>query len=263
MKTIIMAALIAVYIGTAQAAQDASALLQNSVILAPTGTQPERLTAALVASQAFTTNATATSGGKAASGYFGKGNVLLTFSGNADAAYTNVATIAQGPSAGSLTNTITTIAHGGDTIAIESYEIDFDALTQAYWGVTFAAETDNAAAYRFAADVIYDGVPSAAQTITSDAYDKMPLTGIANVVVTVGTPKKGATNFVATVQLQSASTSGGSYTNVTGALATITGASGGSDTIAWDTTGGKRYIKAVYTTTNDVADVAITVNSFK
>jgi len=169
----------------------------------------------------------------------------------------------QGPSAVALTNVVATIAHGGNAIALRTYEIDFSTLTQSHWGVSFAGETDNAAAYRFAAKAVTRSIPSAAQTVTGSAVDKMPFTGTANIVVSVGPGKEGSSTFATTVRIQSADTSNGSYTNVAGMATTITGASGGIATIPYDTTGGKRYIRAVATTTNDVAPLSVIINSFK
>jgi hypothetical protein len=263
MKRFLVAACCAALLAaTAHAALDAT-LLQNVTLLPVTSAPVERKEAELLAGQNFTTNATVTGGGYAASGYFGKGQIVLTFSGNDDAAYTNVATIAQGPSAESLTNTIATVAHGGDALGVTIYEIDFDALTQSHWGVTFAAATDNSKAYRFGADLIYDGVPTAGATITGSAVDRTALTGTAAIHVNVGAGKAGASTFATSVQIQHANASTGVWVNVTGATATVSGASGGAAVIPYDATSGLKYLRAVLVQTNDVADVNAVITSYK
>jgi len=109
----------------------------------------------------------------------------------------------------------------------------------------------------------HDAIGTAAISVTGDAVDTMPYQGTATIVVEYGAVKKGADGFSGTVQIQSATTSGGSYTNVTGLSTTFTNTAGGSAVIPYDTTGGKRYLKAVYTTTNDVTDISVWINGYK
>jgi hypothetical protein len=265
MKKITMITVAALaFSGMVYAALDAS-LLQNAVMLAPQATQAEQTETAMVAPTNITESATVTGTIRTNADYYGKGTIVLAFNGNDDAAYSNKAYLVTGTNS-TLAGTVVATEigdHDSNAIDIQTAEIDLDALAGTHFAVRFIAVTDNSKAVRFASDLIHGVVPTAAQVINSAAVDKMPFTGVANVVVSVAPPIKGATNYTAAVQIQHATASTGTWANVTGRTATVTGASGGIATIPYDMTGGNRYLRAVVTTTNDVGAVGITINSFK
>jgi hypothetical protein len=250
--------------GAVYAALDAS-LLQNAVMLSPQATQSDHTETAMVAPTNITESATVTGTIRANADYYGKGTIVLAFNGNNDAAYSNKAYLVTGTNS-TLAGTVVATEigdHDSNAIDIQTAQVDLDELAGTHFAVRFVAVTDNSAAVRFASDLVHGSVPSALQTINSPAVDKMPFTGVANVVVAVAAPAKGATNYTASVQIQHAPASTGTWANVTGRTATVTGASGGIATIPYDMTSGNRYLRAVVTTTNDVGAVGITINSFK
>ncbi len=248
--------------GVTLAALDAS-LLQNEAAVPSTAAPASIDSEALIALVEYTTNTVTASALKNTADYFGKGQIVITVSGNADAAYTNDVVLFEG--AVTATNEVATLkAHTGNTRNMTVYDIDFDAdLSLAKWQVKSTAETDNAAAYQVGVTLIKRSVPSAAQTVTGSAVDKMPFTGVGNIVVNVGVPEKASATYSATVQIQHAAASTGTWSNVSGRTTTITGATGGVGTIPYDFTSGNRYIRAVVTSTNDVAPVGVTINSHK
>jgi hypothetical protein len=114
------------------------------------------------------------------------------------------------------------------------------------------------------------GTPRAAlQTITGSAVDTVNYKGFGTVVVSIGAPVNSATNFAATVTIQHAAASTGTYVTVTNSagsalIATASGNAAGAVTrLPYEFGKGGRYIRAVVTTTNDAAAVAVTLNSFK
>jgi len=244
------------------AALDAT-LLKSELMLrgAPASTRTEL---AIIAPVAYTTNA-ATTVVKAIGEYYGKGELVIAASGNADPAYTNIFTVVSGTNA-TLTGTTTTLAtytHAANDTSVKALEIDFDAVTGTHWGVLQVGETGNDSNYAFSVTLYHDAIGTAAISVTGDAVDTMPYQGTAAIVVEYGAVKKGADGFSGTVQIQSATARDGSYTNVTGLSTTFTNTAGGSAVIPYDTTGGKRYLKAVYTTTNDVTDISVWINGYK
>jgi hypothetical protein len=253
-----------VFVGVAYAALDAT-LLQNAVMLAPQATQSEHEQTELFAATNRTTSLTATGTVKANADFYGKGTIVLVFSGNDDVAYSNQAFLVTGTNAALSGTTVETLIgeHDDDDLDIQAVEVNLDTLAGTHFAVKFVSVTDNSEPMRFGADLVHGKIPTALQTINSPAVDKMPFTGVANIVVAVAPPVKGATNYTAAVQIQHATASTGTWSNVTGRTATVTGASGGIATIPYDMTGGNRYLRAVVTTTNDVGAVSITVNSFK
>lgn len=263
-KILIGIAALCAMAGVAYAALDAYARLQNVVMLTPQETSATRTETAVVAASSYTTNWSVQSAIYTTSLFYGKADLVASFNGNDDAAYTNALFLLTSTNA-AMTHVVTTQQVFGveaDEISVATSEIDFSDLST-YWAVRFVGETDNAKAARFSAKLIHSSVPSETQTITGSAVDKMPFTGTANIIVSVAPPAKGATDFAATVQIQSANATTGAWANVSGMSTTITGASGGIGNIMYDTTGGKKYIRAVYTTTNDTAAASVIVNSFK
>jgi hypothetical protein len=251
--------------GAVYAALDAYTLLQNAVLLSPQETSPTRTETALVSAQSKTSAWEVTSAIYTTSLFYGKAEVVAAFSGNDDASYTNALFLVTGTNAALTHGTVTTQQLMGveaDAISVDASEIDFSTLST-YWAVRFVGDSANDKVARFSASLVHDSVPSATQTITGSAVDKMPFTGTANIIVSVAPPAKAAANFSGTVQIQSADASTGAWANVTGMTTTITGAAGGIGNIMYDTTGGKKYIRAVYTTTNDTAAASVIINSFK
>ena len=99
-----------------------------------------------------------------------------------------------------------------------------------------------------------------AGVLNGAAVDKMPFTGVGAIVISVGTPGTNE-GFSVTFQVQHAPNSTGTFVNVTGKTATRTTA--GVSVIPYDFTSGDRYLRLVATTTNDVAPIAATINSYK
>ncbi len=100
-----------------------------------------------------------------------------------------------------------------------------------------------------------------AGTLNGAAVDKMPFTGTAAITFAIGAQTNAA--FSATLQIQHAPASTGTFANVTGATSTLTGTNATSATIPYDMTGGNRYLRASVTTTNGTAPIAVTLTSFK
>jgi hypothetical protein len=94
------------------------------------------------------------------------------------------------------------------------------------------------------------------------AVDKMPFTGTGAIVYQVGAQAGTNEGFQITIQIQSAPNSTGTFANVTGSVAVVTETEGELGVIPYDFTGGHRYLRAVITSTNDVAPVAVTINSY-
>lgn len=82
-------------------------------------------------------------------------------------------------------------------------------------------------------------VASGAAITYGEVVDKMPLTGVAVISLQLGA-NTGATVNVA---LQAAPNATGTYANVSGATAVLTGTNGTIQTITYDTTKGNRYIR--------------------
>ena len=264
MKKVLIALTVSLFAAAAFAAFDASQL-QNATVLAARGRPDVFASKALVTFAAFTTNSSNVSTLQTTADYYGKAQLVIVFSGNADAAYTNDVAIKQG--AATATNTVATFGHTGNTRSIQVYELDFtNNVTLAKWAVEYEAVTDNAAAYSVGVHLIYpDGATpaTAGKTVHGPAVDKMPFAGTAGIVVSLGSAERGATNFTGTVTIQDSTDGSTGWTNVTGASTAIVGASGGIATIPYDMTRGKRYIRAVLNTTNDVGAASIIINSYK
>ena len=259
-KTLMFAAVFAACVGLG--ALDAT-LLQSELML-DGATASTRTELALIAPVAYTTNS-ATTVVKAMTGYYGKGELVIAVSGNSDAAYSNYFAVVSATNATltGATTTLATFAHVANNTAVKSLEVDFDLITGTHWALVQIGTTDNAASTSFAATLYHDAVPAVVTPLTGDAVDKMPYQGVAAIVIDYGATKKGAAGFSGTVQIQSSATSGGTYSNVTALATTFTNTVGGSVVLPYDTTSGKRYLKAVYTATNDVTDVTVWLNGYK
>jgi hypothetical protein len=154
------------------------------------------------------------------------------------------------------------------TAKFESYEIDFETVkgTNAalYLKATFTNVDGDATPMIGSAVLVRDKARAALQTITGAAVDTVNYKGNGTIVASIGAPVLGATNFVGTVSIQSAAASTGTWAAVSGKTATLTGDSAGATTeIPYEFGAGHRYIRAVFTTTNDASSVGVTLNSYK
>ena len=102
------------------------------------------------------------------------------------------------------------------------------------------------------------------QTITGPAVDTINCKGNGTIVASIGKPLQSNTNFIGTLVIQSSATGTSSWSAVSNKSVTVTGnATGTVNRIAYEFGAGARYIRAVFTTTNDAAGVCVTLNSFK
>lgn len=102
------------------------------------------------------------------------------------------------------------------------------------------------------------------QTITGSAVDTINCKGNGTIVVSIGTPLQSRTNFIGIATIQSAATSTGTWAAVTNMTVTHSGCVTGAVTrLPYEFGKGNRYIRAVFTTTNDAAGACVTLNSFK
>jgi len=201
------------------------------------------------------------------SAYAGKGLVVVGQGARSADGDTSTVAIVYGfdssPATALATYTQTTA-----TAKYSSTEVDFATLkgTNAalYLKATLANVEGDDTAMIGGAVLIYDKARTAAQVITGDAVATAKYKGFGTLVVSIGAPSLGATNFSGVVTIQSAAASTGTWANVSGKTATATGNAAGAVTeIPYELGAGKPYIRAVFTTTNDVAPVAVTINAFK
>lgn len=197
------------------------------------------------------------------SAYAGKGLIVNSFGARSAAGDTSTVAVVYGFTS-SPTNAVVTHSQASATAKFESYEIDFDTLkgTNAalYLKATFTNVEGDATAMNGSSVLIRNKARAALQTVTGSAVDTQKYKGFGTIVVSIGSGVLGATNFTGTVAIQAASASTGTWAAVSGKTATTEGA---VTEIPYEFGKGNRYIRAVYTTTNDVAPVAVTINSFK
>jgi hypothetical protein len=111
--------------------------------------------------------------------------------------------------------------------------------------------------------LVRDKARAAAQVVTGPTVDTINYKGAGVIAVQIGSPVLGATNYVGTAAIQSSADGSTSWANVSGKTATVTGATGGRTAIPWEFGAGNRYLRATFTTTNDVSSVSATLHSFK
>jgi hypothetical protein len=199
--------------------------------------------------------------------YAGKGLIVAGLGARSAASDTSTVSVVYGYTS-SPTNALVTFTQTSATAKYEDYEIDFATLkgTNAalYVKATFTNVEGDATPMIGGAVLVFDKARAALQTVTGSAVATAKYKGFGTLVVSIGAPSLGATNFTGTVRIQSANASTGTWANVSGKTATATGNAAGAVTeIPYEMGAGKPYIRAVFTTTNDVAPVAVTINAFK
>ena len=242
----------------ANAALDTYALTQHDQVLAAQATTLNQEAITLLAPQVI----------DAAGAVVGDTNTVTAYKGKAllvAGIETGTVTVLWGQTAATLGQLGTNTFDGPATV--EGVEVDLDTLkgTNAALFVRASATNSAATSNSFACGLIALTPRTALQTITGSAVDTMTYKGYGTIVVSIGTPLTGATNFSGTVSIQRAAASTGTWatvTNLTGTV-TATGNTAGAVTrLPYEFGVGGRYIRAVFTTTNDAAPVCVTVNSF-
>ena len=259
MKRMIISAMIVVCFALgANAALDTYALTQHDQVLAAQATTLNQEAITLLAPQVI----------DAAGAVVGDTNTVTAYKGKAllvAGIETGTVTVLWGRTAATLGTLGTNTFSGPATI--EGVEVDLDTLmgTNAAMFVRASATNSAATSNSFACGLIALTPRTALQTITGSAVDTMTYKGYGTIIVSIGTPLTGATNFSGTVSVQRAAASTGTWatvTNLTGTV-TATGNTAGAVTrLPYEFGVGGRYIRAVFTTTNDAAPVCVTVNSF-
>jgi len=117
-------------------------------------------------------------------------------------------------------------------------------------------------------DVSHTAVASSndLQTVTGSAVDTIDCKGYGTLVVSMGAPMQGNTNYIGVVVIQRAAASTGTWATVTNTTGTVThtgNTTGAVTRLPYEFGAGGRYIRAVFTTTNDAAGACVTLNSFK
>jgi len=202
-----------------------------------------------------------------ASTYTGKGLLITALGARSGAGDTSTVAVVYGPTSSPAT-ALATYTQTTATAKYDDLEVDFATLkgTNAtlYLKATFTNVEGDTNPMIGGAVLVFDKARAAAQVITGSAVATEKYKGFGTIVVSIGAPSLGATNFTGTVQIQSAAASTGTWANVSGKTATATGNAAGAVTeIPYEMGAGKPYIRAIFTTTNDVAPVAVTINSFK
>ena len=212
-------------------------------------------------------------GGEAAAGtavdvseYAGYGRIVGGLGARSGEGHTSTVAVVYGftssPDTPLVTYTQTTA-----TAKYESTEIDFATLkgTNAalYVKATFSNVAGDENAMVGGAVLVRDKARTALQTVTGSAVDTLGYHGNGCIVVQIGNAVLGATNFVGSFVVQSSANGSTAWTNVTGKVALVRGATGSATTIPYEFSQGSRYLRGVYTTSNDVASVSATIHSFK
>jgi hypothetical protein len=201
------------------------------------------------------------------SAYAGYGTVIGALGARSGAGNTNTVAIVYGYDSSPAT-ALVTFTQTTATAKYEEYEVDFATLKGTNAALYLKATYTNVAGDDTntigGAVLVFDKARTAAQVITGSAVSTAKYKGFGTIVVSIGAPSLGATNFTGVVQIQSAAASTGTWANVSGKTATATGNAAGAVTeIPYELGAGNPYIRALFTTTNDVAPVAVTINSFK
>lgn len=201
------------------------------------------------------------------SAYSGKGLLIGALGARSGDGHTSTVAVVYGftdsPETALATYTQTTA-----TAKFDDTEIDFGTLRGTNAALFLKATFTNVAGddnpMIGGAVLVFDKARAAAQTITGSSVDTINYKSFGCIVVSLGAGTLGATNYTAAVQIQSAAASTGTWANVSGKTATLTGSSAGAVTvIPYEFGKGHRYLRAVVTTTNDVGPVAATIHSFK
>ena len=244
-----------------------TALLYHDAFLPAQSATVEKDSLLLLGPVGVTNGASAVGSAIDVSAYSGLGSIVSLLGARSGEAHTSTVAVVYGFTSSPAT-ALTTATQASATAKYEDDEIDFDTLKGTNAALYIKATLTNVAGDENAmiggAVLVFDKARAAAQTITGDAVDTILYKGNGCIVVSIGTPVLGAANFTGTVQIQSAAASTGTWANVSGKTATLTGnGAGAATTIPWEFGAGSRYLRAIVTTTNDIAPVAATIHSFK
>jgi len=257
-RTIISAMIVVCFALGANAALDTYALTQHDQVLAAQATALEVSPTTLLAPQTVAEAGSASGEFVTLTAY--KGKALLSASVS-----TGSVVVSLGYATNALTATNYTFTSGA---TVQGTEIDLDALigtNAALYAQAVCTNTSADTTNAVSAALFVMTPRTALQTITGSAVDTITYKGYGTIIVSIGTPLTGATNFSGTVSVQRAAASTGTWatvTNLTGTV-TATGNTAGAVTrLPYEFGVGGRYIRAVFTTTNDAAPVCVTVNSF-
>lgn len=257
-KMFVLIAAIACFALSARAALDTYALTQHEQVLAAQATALLMESSTLLAPQVI----------DAAGAVVGDTNNVTAYSDKCllvAGIETGTVTVLWGQTAATLgqlgTNTFTGPA------TMEGVEIDLSDLQGTNAAIYVGASATNSAATSnaFSCGLIQLVSRTALQTITGAAVDTIDYKGYGTIVVSIGAPLNGATNFSGIVYIQRAAASTGTYATVTNLTGTVThtgNAAAAVTRLPYEFGVGGRYIRAIFTTTNDAADVCVTVNSF-
>jgi len=252
----ILCAVIAVCAVCAHAALDTSLTYHDQVLAAQAPTL-EQTVVTLLAPQTMDPGGNVIGTTNDVSVYAGKSIIACSVS-------TGSVTVALGYAAATLTATSYTFT---SSATIQSEEIDLDTIQGTNAAIYIRASCTNTSedtSNAVSVALVPLTARAALQTITGSAVDTVNYKGNGTIVVSIGAPVNGATNFSGLVTIQAAANSTGTYAAVTNCTATATGNAAGAVTeIPYEFGKGGRYIRAVYTTTNDVAPVAVTLNAFR
>jgi len=258
-KMFLAVAVLALIALNCNAALDTYALTDHDQVLAAQATELQMESATLLVPQVI----------EAAGAAVGNTNNVTTYVGKCllvAGIETGTVTVLWGQSGATLGQLGTNTFDG--PAALEGVEVDPTTLRGTNAAIYVCASATNSAATTnaFSCGLIRLTPRSALQTITGSAVDTMDYKGYGAIIVSIGAPLNGATNFSGTVTIQRAAASTGTWATVTNTTGTVTH-SGNADAavtrLPYEFGTGGRYIRAVFTTTNDAADVAVTVNSFK
>ena len=257
-KLFITLCMLLCFILAAQAALDTYALTDHDQVLAAQATTLQMESATLLAPQVI----------DAAGAVVGTTNDVTTYGGKCllvAGIQTGTVTVLWGQSGAALGQLGTNTFDG--PAALEGVEVDLTTLRGTNAAIYVRASATNSAATSnaFSCGLIKLTPRTALQTITGSAVDTMTYKGYGTIVVSIGAPLTGSTNFSGIVTIQRAAASTGTWatvTNVTGTVTHTGNAVAAVTRLPYEFGVGGRYIRAVFTTTNDAADVCVTVNSF-
>jgi len=257
-RTVISTMIVVCFALGARAALDTYALTDHDQVLAAQATTLNQEAITLLAPQVI----------DAAGAVVGDTNTVTAYKGKAllvAGIETGTVTVLWGRTAATLGTLGTNTFSGPATI--EGVEVDLDTLmgTNAAMFVRASATNSAATSNSFACGLIVLTPRTALQTITGSAVDTITYKGYGTIIVSIGTPLTGATNFSGVVSIQRAAASTGTWatvTNLTGTVTATGNTAGAATRLPYEFGVGGRYIRAVFTTTNDAAAVCVTVNSF-
>lgn len=253
----------------ANAALDTYALCQDVKVLDVSATALEKTDLLLLGPSSATNGESSAGSAIDCSAYEGYGLVVVGQGARSGAGHTSTVTVAYGFDESPAT-TLMVATQTTASAKFTSYEFDFDTLQGTndalYLKATLANVAGDDTAMTGDAVLIYDAPRTDLQTITGPAVDTMDFKGYGTIVVSIGAPLTGSTNFSGIVYIQRAAASTGTWatvTNTTGTVAHSGNAAAAITRLPYEFGVGGRYIRAVFTTTNDAAGACVIINSFK